>query len=225
MIFFQKSKGKENLFPSKYKNHNYFVKYLHNIIKRIYLLDSQEKEKKLKLFLKRLEILSEIIDGKVISEFKEIYPKEFIQEVISEIKNLEDLTSIDLDIVFEEDFKFISSPSILKFILMEILKNSIWACKNQGKIGISFKQDNYNVYIEVKDNGIGIPKEIKDDIFLPLTQFHERFYKGFGLGLSMVKELSRFVACNVEFESYFPKGAIFRLIIPKNIKIKGKENL
>jgi hypothetical protein len=37
----------------------------------------------------------------------------------------------------------------------------------------------------------------------------------------MVKELSRFMACNVEFESYFPEGAIFRLIIPKKIKIKG----
>jgi signal transduction histidine kinase len=223
MIFSQKSKNKKDvsLYKKEEKNYNYFVKPLYSIIKRIYLLSPQEREKKLKFFLKRLEILSEIIDGKVISEFKEINPKEFIQEVISEIKNFEDLTSIDLEILLEEDFKFISSPSILKFILIEILKNSIWACKNQGKISICFKQDNYNVYIEIKDNGIGIPKEIKDDIFLPLTQFHERFYKGFGLGLSMVKELSRFMACNVEFESYFPEGAIFRLIIPKKIKVKG----
>ena len=224
MIFSYKSKDIKNAFYEEKKDYALSIKHLHNILKRIYLLDPENREKKIKVFLKRLEILSEILEGKVVTEFKEIEPEKFIRDVISEIENTEDIKSIDFEISVPKDFTFISEPEILKFILIEILRNSIWACKGQGKIKISFKKDEQSVYIEIEDSGIGINRDIKEKIFLPFTQFNERFYKGFGLGLPIVKGLSKFIACNIEVDTFALNGCIFRLIIPLNIKVK-KVNL
>ncbi len=224
MIFSYKSKDIKNSFHEEKKDYALSLKHLHNILKRIYLLDFETRDKKMRLFLKRLEILSEILEGKVVTEFKEIEPERFIKNVISEIENTEDMKFIDFEISLPGDFTFISEPEILKFILIEILRNSIWACKGQGKIRVSFKKDEYNVYIEIEDSGIGINRDIKGKIFLPFTQFNERFYKGFGLGLPIVKGLSKFIACNIEVDTHFSTGCIFRLIIPLNIKVR-KVNL
>lgn len=220
MIFFKKSRsGKEYISEEKVDSF-YFVEHIYSILKRLLLLDPENREKKLRIFSQRLKILTDILNGKVITEFREILPRLFIEDIISEIENMEDTTSMDFEITFEEDFKFISDPEILKFILMEILKNSIWSCKNQGKIKISFKKDEYNIYIEISDSGIGIEKDIRGKIFLPFTQFNERFYKGFGLGLPMVKGLAKFIAAKVEVESYPPEGSTFRVILPLKIKVK-----
>lgn len=224
MIFSYKPKEIKNIFYEDKMDYVLFIKHLYNILKRIYLLDSENREKKLRFFLKRLEILSEILEGKVVTEFKEIEPKTFIQNVISEIGNTEDAKFIDFEISIQKDFTFISEPEILKFILIEILRNSIWACKGEGKVKVSFKKDEYNVYIEIEDSGIGINRDIKEKIFLPFTQFNERFYKGFGLGLPIVKGLSKFIACNIEVDTHFSTGCIFRLILPLNLKVR-KVNL
>ncbi len=223
MIFFSKPKDIKNIFYDEKVDYALSLKHLYNILKRISLLDSENREKKLRFFLKRLEIFSEILEGKVVTEFKEIEPEKFIQNVISEIKNTEDIKFIDFEISLQEDFTFVSEPEILKFILIEILRNSIWACKGQGKIKVSFKKDEYNVYIEIEDSGIGINREIKEKIFLPFTQFNERFYNGFGLGLPIIKGLSKFIACNIEVDTRLSSGCIFKLILPLNLKVrKGK---
>ncbi len=224
MIFSYKPKEIKNVFYEEKIDYALFIKHLYNILKRIYLLDSENREKKLRFFLKRLEIFSEILEGKVVTEFKEIEPEKFIQNVISEIKNTEDIKFIDFEISLQEDFTFVSEPEILKFILIEILRNSIWACKGQGKIKVSFKKDEYNVYIEIEDSGIGINRDIKEKIFLPFTQFNERFYNGFGLGLPIIKGLSKFIACNIEVDTRLSSGCVFRLILPLNLKVR-KGNL
>lgn len=220
MIFSYKSKEIKNVSCEDKINYALFVKHLYNILKRIYLLDSENREKKLRFFLKRLEILSEILEGKVVTEFKEIEPKSFIQNVISEVRNTEDIKFINFEISIQENFIFISEPEILKFILIEILRNSIWACKGEGEIKIYFKKDEYNVYIEIEDSGIGINRDIKEKIFLPFTQFNERFYNGFGLGLPIIKGLSKFIACNVEVDTRLSTGCVFRLILPLNLKVR-----
>lgn len=225
MIFFKKFQTRIENTSQQRIDSFYFVEYIYSILKRLLLLDPENREKKLRLLSQRVKILTDILNGKVITEFQEIPPKFFIENIISEIENIEDTYSIDFETTFEEDFKFISDPEILRFMLIEILKNSIWACKNQGKIKISFKKDEYHIYIEISDSGIGIEKEIREKIFLPFTQFNERFHKGFGLGLPMVKGLAKFIAAKVEVEGYPGEGSTFRIILPLNLRVKKIENL
>ena len=77
-------------------------------------------------------------------------------------------------------------------VMMNIVSNSIKYTPNGGHIVISAGQKEGYVWMEVADNGIGIPKEDRARIF-------ERFYRvdkarsresgGTGLGLSIAKEI------------------------------------
>lgn len=71
--------------------------------------------------------------------------------------------------------------------------------------------------MEIKDFGIGIPKDAQKHIF-------ERFYRvdesrsskipGSGLGLSIVKELADHQHIQIKVFENHPQGSIFQLIFP-----------
>ncbi len=77
-------------------------------------------------------------------------------------------------------------------VMMNVVSNSIKYTPDGGKIAITAGSDKDRVWLEVSDNGIGIPKADRDRIF-------ERFYRvdkarsresgGTGLGLSIAKEI------------------------------------
>ncbi|MEA4813764.1 MAG: ATP-binding protein, partial [Oscillospiraceae bacterium] len=77
-------------------------------------------------------------------------------------------------------------------VLMNIVANSIKYTPDGGTITVSAGSDASNIWVEVDDNGIGIPDKDRDRIF-------ERFYRvdkarsresgGTGLGLSIAREI------------------------------------
>jgi signal transduction histidine kinase len=76
----------------------------------------------------------------------------------------------------------------IKRILSNIITNSIEAFENSnGMIDIILSEDQTWYTIEIKDNGVGIPSEIKDKIFERGVSFGKK--TGTGLGLTAAKEL------------------------------------
>ena len=73
-------------------------------------------------------------------------------------------------------------------------------------------------YIEVKDNGIGIPMEYQERVF-------ERFYRvdksrsketgGTGLGLAIVKHIIVQLHARLEMDSEEGKGTMMRIVFAK----------
>ena len=85
-----------------------------------------------------------------------------------------------------------------------------------GKISIENKIDDNKVIIEISDNGLGIPDELKERIFEPYFTTKEEG-KGTGIGLYMVKEMVERMNGKIELvESEKENGAKFRLIFEKS---------
>ncbi len=67
--------------------------------------------------------------------------------------------------------------------------------------------------MEVKDNGIGIPKEIQTRIFDPFFSPKESG-EGTGLGLSISMDIIRKHKGNIQVESVRCEGTTFEVILP-----------
>jgi signal transduction histidine kinase len=101
--------------------------------------------------------------------------------------------------------------------LLNLVNNALKYSKDQKYIGVSLYRSNSTVNLEVRDHGIGIPKNEQEKIF-------EKFYrcgdplvhniKGSGLGLSLVRHIARAHGGDVLVESAPEEGSRFTIALP-----------
>jgi len=94
-----------------------------------------------------------------------------------------------------------------------LFKNAIEANDSDVacEINVLIYNDNRNAYIEIKDNGKGIPTVLHDKIFVP--NFTTKT-SGTGLGLAFVKQAIENAGGNISFTSVIGKGTTFYLNFP-----------
>ncbi|WP_235982852.1 sensor histidine kinase [Kordia aestuariivivens] len=142
----------------------------------------------------------------------------------NEMLNVVKITRLAMDI-FNEDYINFSSEEeeiIAKFdrtqlirVITNLVKNAIQAIPNDRTphIDVRVFEQNENVVITVKDNGIGITKENTPKIFEP--KFTTKT-SGMGLGLGMVKNIVETYNGSITFTSEENKGTTFIVTFPKN---------
>lgn len=79
------------------------------------------------------------------------------------------------------------------------------------KIDIFINQKVDCVLIEIKDNGTGIPVELRDKIFVP---YFSTKYSGSGIGLALAKRLVEDMKGAIWFETTLEKGTSFYIEMP-----------
>lgn len=82
----------------------------------------------------------------------------------------------------------------------------------ESKVHVQVKQLNYFTYIYVDDDGPGIPADERIDIFTPFKRLdtsRTRATGGFGLGLSIVKQIAQWHGGDVTVETSASGGARF----------------
>lgn len=111
-----------------------------------------------------------------------------------------------------------SDQSMLTIVAQNLINNAIKFTEH-GEIQVTARhlREKNSVEIEVKDTGIGIPKEALPAIF---EKFHQvdnsstRSYGGVGLGLHIVKVYTEALGGSVAVESEPGKGSTFTLSLP-----------
>lgn len=102
-------------------------------------------------------------------------------------------------------------------VLLNLVRNAITYTPAGGIVSLALSQpDAAHVEIAVRDTGIGIPEEEREHVF-------ERFYRtdasrarhtgGFGLGLSIVRDLVEAMGGTVSAEPVAEGGTTFRVIL------------
>lgn len=102
-------------------------------------------------------------------------------------------------------------------IMLNLLSNAIKYSKEKGKIEVVLKFTETELFINIKDNGSGIKKEILDDVFVLFNQEHNHNTKtieGRGIGLSIVKSLVDLHKGKIEAKSEKGIGSEFVVRLP-----------
>ena len=118
----------------------------------------------------------------------------------------------------EQELIPITDPNHLRLITMHLLSN---AAKHtvQGSITVSYKMQKNGLYIEVKDTGNGLPKDLKENIFMLLSDKHTFVQEQSpGLGLSICKAVIDAAHGKIGVESAEGQGATFWFWIPCKFK-------
>lgn len=157
------------------------------------------------------------------SEYLKINKKEFdlsqhIKLILDTIKPR--LAKLDISLIEEikDGVMIYSDKDKISQIIQNLISNAIKAIKEDGLIRVSLYEDKNNIYIDIKDNGVGISDEKKEVIF-------ERFYRiddarntktnGHGLGLSITKNFVESLGGKIKLKSKLGKGSTFSVIFSK----------
>ena len=116
---------------------------------------------------------------------------------------------------------FAGDPHHLRQVLLNLLANAV-KFTERGEVALSCRTlsktpDGAVVRIEVKDTGIGIPKDKLATIFEPFTQADEsvtRVYGGTGLGTTIARQLVILMGGSLGVESVVGVGSTFWVELP-----------
>lgn len=147
-----------------------------------------------------------------------------IHEVLERVRHL-----VKADIPENVKLTFDYDPSIPNFnadldnliqIVLNIVVNALRAVGDKGNIQfktrvmrnhiINHKQHKLSLRLEIKDDGVGVPDDIRDKLFFPMISGSS---EGTGLGLSIAQSLTQRQNGVIEFESK-PGATCFILALP-----------
>jgi len=176
------------------------------------------------------EVTSESI--KVIDKFLQeehlesprLNPKVNRFDIISKIVIvMEKLKETNPDKQFRLDTKakhlFIENDEVKFFqIIHNLLSNSVKFAKPHSNIEVVVRDHKAKVEVVIKDEGIGIPEDLKPFIFEKKSRASRPGLNGEisnGIGLYVVKQLTEMLGGNIYFDSKENKGTRFTLELPK----------
>jgi len=157
--------------------------------------------------------------------------------IYKEMKILFEKRKIKFDLKMENSGVIIyGDPKQLKRSLRELLQNALKFTPEGGHVELAYSanQKNKKVYIKVKDNGIGIPRDKLELIFEPfyevqnvinhMTSKTEFMGGGIGLGLTLAKEVFESHKGELLLESEEHQGSTFTVVLPfKDPKMQAIE--
>lgn len=109
-----------------------------------------------------------------------------------------------------------SDAEMLRRIVSNLLDNAIKYTEH-GEITVLGEKFGEQVTLTIQDTGCGIEDADRERVFEDLTQLHNPQRdrtKGYGLGLGIVRRLSRLVGIEYEVASRVGQGTTFRLMLP-----------
>jgi len=144
--------------------------------------------------------------------FENLEISEIIDKSIDVYRNSEDLNISFIKLTPEEVIVKGGKDHLLR-IFNNLIKNAIEAIPDyrKGNIEIILNTNTKNVHIEVKDNGKGIPDDLRERIFNP--NFTTKS-SGTGLGLAFVKQAIENMFGTIRFETEQNKGTTFFITLP-----------
>ena len=162
--------------------------------------------------------VSKIQEGKLIFNPQMIDFTELCRNVIRDF-NLDKLLKEKVQFECEYESLIIALDSTLMVqVLNNLISNAIKYSMPNPVVSVKLYEQNSEILLSIKDNGIGIPEVDQKYLFQPFYRAgNAKKINGNGLGLNIVKESVRLHNGEITFESILGEGATFMVHLPKNI--------
>lgn len=190
-VFREKNTDENNLDFIETMDSN--IKRLKNLIDSVLLLSKRNK----------LKISSVNLD-------------DMIDEILFDLDDFASKKNISLDYHYS-NISIDSDDVLIQRIIFNIVENAIKYTEEGGLVDVNVSQNDKETVIRISDTGIGISDEKKEAIFDLFYQVDDsRNKEGFGIGLSLSKDIAETLGARIEVRDNNPKGTIF-LIKFRNI--------
>ena len=180
------------------------------------LISIQSEILRLTRLVKSLEELSHYDSESLILEKEEVDIQELIKSLVINFEKQALDKNIQITTTLKSIVANIDKDKVSQCII-NLLSNSIKYTEPGGIIDINLLNDDKNLYISIKDNGIGIEPEHLKNIF-------KRFYRvdssrarktgGVGVGLTISKSIIEAHGGNIHVKSKFNEGSEFIISLP-----------
>lgn len=145
-------------------------------------------------------------------DLKKILVRDLFENLNSLMQPTMEKKHIELEIVLRDPTLAIEADiNLLEQVLINLIVNAIEAVKDKDSPRISLSaeiQANNRTVVKVADNGMGMPTELLDKIFIP---FFSTRKTGSGIGLSLCKQIMLLHKGNIQVQSADGKGSAFLL--------------
>ncbi|HTD98265.1 MAG TPA: HAMP domain-containing sensor histidine kinase [Mucilaginibacter sp.] len=145
-------------------------------------------------------------------DLKKVLVRDMFENLNSLMAPTMEKKHIELDIVLRDPALAIEADiNLLEQVMINLMVNAIEAVKDRESPRITLSaeiQANNRTVVKVSDNGMGMPTELLDKIFIP---FFSTRKSGSGIGLSLCKQIMLLHKGNIQVQSSEGKGSAFLL--------------
>ena len=127
--------------------------------------------------------------------------------------------SIKIDQSVEKTPAVMADPNLMLEVLKNLIENGIkFNDKKEKIVEISSEFESEKIILQIRDNGVGIPSEEMENIFLKFYQIENSFtgqVPGAGLGLSLCRKVLNEMGGQIKIDSHLGRGTNVILTLPK----------
>lgn len=156
---------------------------------------------------------SQLADGKIRMAFEPVDLREEITACAQRLAPIAAARGVTVTIESAGTLTLSADPFWLSQAIENVLKNAIEHTAAHSTVTVSFADSGQHIRIQVADEGVGIPPE-------ELVTLFERFHRGettkagYGIGLSMAKDIVTAHHGTISARNREKQGAVFEIVLP-----------
>jgi signal transduction histidine kinase len=170
--------------------------------------------------LRNIFAAARIEAGDLFIEASEVNLSDLINNICETFRNEADRKNIQIETNLNHSVMiFISDEEKLRLIIANLLSNAIKYSLHNERIILVSEFSGKDLVITLKDNGIGICKSDRDEIFDRFKRIDDQISSlniGQGLGLSIVKSLVELLGGSIQVKSEVNIGTEFIVSVPQS---------
>ena len=162
------------------------------------------------------ELLNALSDRSITLNLTSINAVDFVNDIYDTFSVIAAAESIELRVLVKARITFTADSYQLTTAVSNLVGNAIKFTRPGGLISLVINADYAgNLYIKVRDTGVGIPADKIDKIFERYFQVdNSKARSGFGIGLTLVRDIVRAHNGSINVSSHEDEGTTFVVKLP-----------